>query len=134
MILNQDHSISAIYGPKELVLTEEGVGTRDVFLLIRTFMDPNIASDVKDAQRLQQEIKVSQADPGSFEVPAWDKQQVEAMRNTINVVAATVADSSKMFGDKEDLVPSWNYIVRQYRPRKELLDGSWTFPAPVPVN
>ena len=97
-------------------------------------MDPNIASDVKDAQRLQQEIQVSQADKGSFEVPAWDKKQVEDMRNTINVVAATVADSSKMFGDKEDLVPGWNYIVRQYRPRKELLDGSWTFPAPVPVN
>jgi len=28
----------------------------------------------------------------------------------------------------------WNYAVRQYRPRKELLDGSWTFSAPVPVN
>jgi hypothetical protein len=28
----------------------------------------------------------------------------------------------------------WNYIVRLYRPRPEVLDGSWTFPAPVPVS
>lgn len=27
----------------------------------------------------------------------------------------------------------WNYIVRLYRPRPEILDGSWTFPAAQPV-
>jgi hypothetical protein len=27
----------------------------------------------------------------------------------------------------------WNYIVRLYRPRPEILDGSWTFPGPVPA-
>jgi hypothetical protein len=26
------------------------------------------------------------------------------------------------------IVPGWNYIVRLYRPRQEILDGSWTFP------
>jgi hypothetical protein len=28
------------------------------------------------------------------------------------------------------IVPGWNYIVRLYRLRKEILDGSWTFPDP----
>jgi hypothetical protein len=32
------------------------------------------------------------------------------------------------------IVPGWNYIVRLYRPRQEILDGSWTFPDPKPVN
>jgi hypothetical protein len=32
------------------------------------------------------------------------------------------------------IVPGWNYIVRLYRPRQEILDGSWTFPAPEPVK
>ena len=32
------------------------------------------------------------------------------------------------------LVPGWNYIVRQYRPRKELLEGKWRFPEPVEVQ
>jgi hypothetical protein len=31
------------------------------------------------------------------------------------------------------VVPGWNYIVRLYRPRPEILDGSWTFPEAVPV-
>jgi hypothetical protein len=53
---------------------------------------------------------------GKFEVPNWKKDQVEQMRETINVVASTLTDSSKMFG------------------KKEILDGTWTFPNPVDVD
>ncbi|MBN9669825.1 DUF1214 domain-containing protein [Roseibium aggregatum] len=28
----------------------------------------------------------------------------------------------------------WNYAVRMYRPRAEILDGSWVFPEPVPAQ
>lgn len=31
------------------------------------------------------------------------------------------------------IMDGWNYIVRLYQPRKEILDGSWTFPAAKPV-
>jgi hypothetical protein len=27
------------------------------------------------------------------------------------------------------ITPGWSYVVRMYRPRRELLDGTWTFPA-----
>jgi hypothetical protein len=27
----------------------------------------------------------------------------------------------------------WNYLVRLYRPRPEVLDGSWTFPGIEPA-
>jgi hypothetical protein len=30
--------------------------------------------------------------------------------------------------------PGWNYLVRLYRPRPEILDGSWTFPEPHAVK
>lgn len=30
--------------------------------------------------------------------------------------------------------PGWNYLVRLYRPRREILDGSWKFPAAEPVR
>ena len=30
--------------------------------------------------------------------------------------------------------PDWNYLVRLYRPRPEILNGSWTFPEPQRVN
>jgi hypothetical protein len=32
------------------------------------------------------------------------------------------------------IMDGWNYIVRLYQPRKEILDGSWKFPAPQPVK
>jgi hypothetical protein len=32
------------------------------------------------------------------------------------------------------LMEGWNYIVRMYRPRAEVLDGSWTFPEAQPVR
>lgn len=30
--------------------------------------------------------------------------------------------------------PGWNYMVRLYRPRAEILDGRWSFPEAVPVQ
>jgi hypothetical protein len=234
MIVSQDHSIWGFYGPKTGTITEEKVGTRYAFLTVRTFMDPNDEQDMKAAHRLQDAVVVEQADIGTFEVPDWKKDEVEEMRETINVVASTVTDSSKIFGKKEELdpvywmlgtalgwgglpaehstyvnvfpekndgktpytltakdvpvdafwsvtlyddegympdneynahsfnnitakkakdgsitihfggdpkqpnflpiVPGWNYIVRLYRPKKEILNGSWTFPDPEPVE
>jgi hypothetical protein len=32
------------------------------------------------------------------------------------------------------ITPGWNFIVRLYRPRKEILDGAWKFPEAQPVR
>jgi hypothetical protein len=32
------------------------------------------------------------------------------------------------------ITPGWNYAIRMYEPREEILDGSWTFPRIVPVE
>jgi hypothetical protein len=44
------------------------------------------------------------------------------------------------FGGREDgrvnclpISPGWNYAIRMYQPRAEILDGSWRFPSPKPV-
>ena len=105
MIVSQDHSIWSFYGPRTGTLTEEKVGTRYVFLALRTFADPNDEQDMKEAHRLQDAVKFEQADVGQLEVPDWKKEEVEQMRETINVVASTVTDSSKLFGKKESMDP-----------------------------
>ena len=234
MLISQDHSIWAFYGPRTGTLTEEKVGSRYVFMALRTFMDPSDEQDMKAAHQLQDAVVVEQAELGTFAVPNWNAEEVEQMRATINVISATVPDSSKMFGRKEALdpvyhmmgaalgwgglpaaaasyantvpekndgktpytltvtdvpvygfwsvtlyddegympdngdnansfnnvtakkakdgsitihfggdpkadnflpiVPGWNYIVRMYKPGPEILDGSWTFPAPKAVK
>ena len=32
------------------------------------------------------------------------------------------------------IVTGWNYMVRLYRPRREILDGSWKFPSAQPIQ
>ena len=84
MIVNQDHSIWSFYGPRTGTLTQEKVGTRYALLTVRTFADPNDEQDMQEAYRLQDAVVVEQAEIGKFEVPDWDKEEVEKMRATIN--------------------------------------------------
>jgi hypothetical protein len=231
MLLNQDHSIPpTIFGPTEKTFTVESMGTRYVVLAVRTFADPNDPADMKAAHALQDAIKVEQADIGKLELPNWDEQGVETLREALNVLNATMTDTSGYFGEKDKLDPihhllgtafgwgglpkaaaiyvnfypemndgktpytvtakdvpvdgfwsvtlydkesrmpinelnaysfnnvtakkaddgsitihfggdpkadnylpiveGWNYLVRLYQPKKEILDGSWTFPEP----
>ncbi|WP_269845834.1 DUF1254 domain-containing protein [Paracoccus yeei] len=60
-----------------------------------------------------------------------------------NVIATPGADGSiaVQFGGCDGQVPNclpidpgWNYMVRLYRPRAEVLDGRWTFPEAQPVE
>ena len=32
------------------------------------------------------------------------------------------------------IVPGWDYVVRLYKPRKEILAGTWKFPKPTEVK
>lgn len=32
------------------------------------------------------------------------------------------------------IAPGWNYVLRLYRPRKEILDGTWKAPELVPAR
>jgi hypothetical protein len=60
-----------------------------------------------------------------------------------NVTAKKEADGSVViqFGGCDGktpnclpITPGWNYLVRLYRPRKEILDGTWKFPEAQPVK
>ncbi|RYD66934.1 MAG: DUF1254 domain-containing protein [Verrucomicrobiaceae bacterium] len=63
---------------------------------------------------------------------------------TINSITGKKdADGSVIihFGECDGKTPNclpitkgWNYTVRLYRPRKEILDGTWKFPEPQPVK
>lgn len=79
-------------------------------------------------------VSVYNAD-GFFELNDRDSYTVNS------VTAVTEADGSIVVrfgdGDAPNTIPipeGWNYIVRLYRPRAEILDGSWTFPEPTPVG
>ncbi len=67
----------------------------------------------------------------------------DANAYSVNNLTAKKSDDGTIVvqfgGDKGDapnwlpITPGWNYTVRLYRPRKEILDGTWKFPEPKPV-
>ena len=235
VVTSEDHYIKQVaYGPGKYTLTSERIGTRYVQVVFRTLVNPGNLADVKAANALQDKITVEQKAPGSFDVPDWDQASLTKLRNAVLVLGATVADSSKMFGDVDEVEPirhligtaggfggnrredaiylnvnpeksdgqtpyaltvkevpvdgfwsvsvynadgffekndltaysfnnftasknadgsipihfggdpeasnylpiikGWNYTVRLYRPRAEILDGEWTFPEPQPAQ
>lgn len=71
-------------------------------------------------------------------------QPNELGRNSYNNTSATRSDDGSYtlhFGGCDDgrqncipITPGWNYTVRLYKPRVEILDGSWKFPEIVPIR
>lgn len=233
LIINQEqYNPLVAYAPGEYTLTKEKMGSRYVAVLFRTFMDPNDPKDVAAAHAAQDAIKVSQADPGKFEIADWDQKERADLSAKIAALMPYTGDSRGMFGTKDKvdpvrhligtaagwggnpyedakyisgqvanndgkqayvlnvkdvpvdgfwsvivynaqgfyeapenaisvnnvtgkrnkdgsmtvhfggdpsapnylrIMPGWNYIVRLYRPRAELLDGTWKFPELQPA-
>lgn len=233
-VINQDHYMYAITKPGTYTLTQDEVGTRFVYLLARTFVDPDDADDLAKTHAMQDGLKISGGGAGPFDAPDWDQDKLTAARKALNQVALIGFDTTAGFGRKDEVRPiehllaaasgwgglppryatyevasiadssgtphvvtvkdvpvdafwsltvynadgymepnaagvynynsvtakpnadgsftihfggcddgrincipitkGWNYVARLYEPRAEILDGSWTFPAPVPVN
>ncbi len=234
-VISQDHYTAAVaYGPGKFTYTKDMVGTRYVYIIIRTLADAENANDVKAANTVQDGVKVEQAKTGNFEVPRWDKASQDKVRNALELLGSlggtvnrfgrkaevdpidhligtaigwggnprSAADYQSFYPPKNDgttvykltfkdvpvdgfwsisvyndkgyfqknelnayslndlsakrnadggytvqfggckrdtpnclpIEKGWNYTVRLYRPRKEILDGSWKFPQAQPVN
>jgi len=234
-VINQDHyTVEVVYAPAARTYTREMAGTRYLFTIVRTLADPNDVADVKQANVLQDAIKVEQAGAGSFEVPRWDQSSLDKARDALLALGALGGGSANRFGRKEEVDPvdfligtaggwggnpryaadylsfnpqrndgrtahvlkvkdvpvdgfwsitvynakgfmvknkldryslnnltakqdadgsytirfggdpkaanflpitrDWNYLIRLYRPRKEILDGSWKFPEAQPAG
>ena len=61
--------------------------------------------------------------------------------NSITGKKAADGATTVQFGGCDGKVPNclpimkgWNYTVRLYRPRAEILSGKWKFPEPKPVS
>ncbi len=236
MFVSQDHSIPpAIYKPGTYTITQEQIGTRYLVVIFRTLVNATDPDDILQANAVQDQIKVQQADAGALELPDWDEESLGIVRDAIKVLGATLSDTSGMIGEKDKLDPirhligtaigwggnpredavyvyvyperndgsvnyrlyvkdipvdgfssitvynkdgymepndlginavnnftatpdpnggatvhfggcddgrvncipitdGWNYIVRLYQPRQAILEGSWSFPDPMPVE
>jgi hypothetical protein len=106
MVIDEDQYAPLVfYGAGGHTLTKEQIGTRYVMVGIRTFVDPNDAKDIEQVHALQDAIKVTQASAGSFEVPKWDQASQKKVREALLMLAATLPDTKRMFGPKDQVDP-----------------------------
>jgi len=58
----------------------------------------------------------------------YSLNNVTAKRDADGSVTVQFGGCESATGNCIPISPGWNYLVRLYRPRKQVLDGSWTFP------
>jgi hypothetical protein len=234
-VINEDEYTKAVnYNPGVYKFTRESIGSRYVCFIIRVLVNGENVADNQLVTEIQNQVKVEQASPGTFEIPNWDQKDQDKLRDAIIVLASTLTDTRLCFGDKNEVDPvahllgaaygwggnpikdamyinvvpekndgktpyqltvkdvpvdgfwsvsvynkagyfekntynsytvnsasavknadgsitvhfggdpkltnfipitdGWNYIVRLYRARPEVINGSWVFPGPVKVN
>ena len=60
--------------------------------------------------------------------------EVEVIRNARCSADIQFGGCDSKIPDCLPTMPGWNYLVRLYCPRAEILDGKWTFPKAQPVD
>ena len=110
-VINEDHYVPLVtYGAGRQTLTKEAIGTRYVFVAVRTFFDPADRKDLEKVHALQDSIAVSQAKVGEFVVPKWDPASQAKVREALEVLGSTIPDYNQSFGPKGTVNPIHHLI------------------------
>ncbi|MCA8979021.1 MAG: DUF1254 domain-containing protein [Planctomycetes bacterium] len=107
-VIDEDHYMpTVIYEPGRHEFTMDGVGTRYVLFLVRTFVDPNDPHDLVEVHALQDRLAVEQSATGEFDVPQWDTDKAAQLRGALNALAEANGgiDSRRMFGPRGAVDP-----------------------------
>lgn len=105
VISEDQYTPQVSYAPTTVTIDKAKVGTRYVFLIVRTLADPNNAADTQAAHKAQDAIRVKQAAKGQFEVPAWDTASQAKVRDALQALGKLGASTEAMFGTKEEVSP-----------------------------
>lgn len=71
-------------------------------------------------------------DPNPYD--AYSVNSVTAQKDVDGRVVVQFGGCSGEVSNCLPIMPGWNYMVRLYRPRPEILDGSWRFPVAQPSS
>lgn len=111
-VANQDQFTRAnFYRPGSYTLTREMAGTRYAIAVVRFLVDISSQTDVDKVHALQDALRFSQAQTGSFEVPRWDPVSLGGVRTALLALGTGVTDSRRMFGASEAEVDPVKHLI-----------------------
>jgi hypothetical protein len=65
---------------------------------------------------------------------AYSINSLTGKKRENGVITIQFGDCTKATPNCLPVTNGWNYMVRLYRPRQEILDGSWSFPVAEPIK
>jgi len=109
-VISQDHYSFAKVKPGRYELTQEKVGSRYAYLIVRTFFDANDPDDLKATNALQDALKIEGGASGPLDIPDWNIEQMMEARGALNTLAKLGASNVGAFGTKEEVDPI-NHLI-----------------------
>ena len=106
MVIDEDqYAAGVVYGRGRYTYTKDRLSTRYIMIAVRTLVNPTDPEDLRKARALQDAILVGQSGHGSLELPEWDTASERRVREALLALGATVTDSRKMFGARNEVDP-----------------------------
>ncbi|MDO3385814.1 DUF1214 domain-containing protein [Gilvimarinus sp. SDUM040013] len=106
MVVNEDNYINEVYlDSGRHLLTKEKFDSDYVWIVIRTLVDSNSIEDVRQANKLQDEIQINANSAKPFVVKNYDMDAYKKTLDALLELGKGVADSQGWFGSKEETTP-----------------------------
>jgi len=100
-----DDILGNINGALLYELTQDTVGSRHAYLIVRTFIDADNPKDIKAANAAQDKIKIEGGGNGPLDIPNWNMKHLLAIRGALNTLAKHGGNAAMAFGTKEETRP-----------------------------
>jgi len=104
-VIDQDHYSFAKTRPGRYELTQDQVGSRYAYLIVRTFCDADDPDDIKATNALQDALKIEGGGSDELDIPEWNIEQMMEARNALNTLAKLGASNMGAFGTKKEIDP-----------------------------
>jgi len=106
LAISEDHYTNSVYYSGAHTYSRKEVGTRYLFIILRTLINPEDPKDIAAAHALQDAVTVRQASVGTFDIPNWDKETQDKTREALIALASLGGtDEAHKFGTKKDVEP-----------------------------
>jgi len=110
-VINQDEYTKSVeYDAKSYTFTKESVDTRYVCLIVRILVNGDDEKDNQTVTEIQNKITATQSSIGTFEIPNWDQPSLDKLRAAIKVIASTITDTKRCFGDIDEVDPIAHFL------------------------
>lgn len=104
-VTEEHYNPMAITAPGTYTLTEEMMGSRYVLIIVRTLVNMKDEKDMGVVTELQKQLKIEQADRGSYEPSCqWNMDEILSMRKKyVEIATEKRLAADDMFGKKGSL-------------------------------